>query len=70
MTRKDLPRALAGAARRFLLGGIVLSPFGLRHHEARLRSPDYDPFESMNRGNLRIQRGGGRGGHKAGRHSL
>ena len=50
MTRVDLLRALAGAARRFLLGGIVLSLSACATTGPDYAPPDYDPFESMNRG--------------------
>ena len=45
MSRADLPRVLAGAARPFLLGGIALSLSA-----CATTGPDYDPYESLNRG--------------------
>ena len=45
MIRADSARALAGAARPFLLGGMVLSLSA-----CATTGPDYDPYESLNRG--------------------
>ena len=45
MIRTDLPRAFILAVRRIVLGGIVLSLSG-----CATTGPDYDPYESMNRG--------------------
>ena len=45
MTRTDPPRTLATAARRLVLGGVVLTLSACSTTGA-----DYDPFESMNRG--------------------
>ena len=45
MIRTDLPRAFTVAVRRIVLGGIVLSLSA-----CATTGPDYDPYESMNRG--------------------